>query len=71
MKRKDITNLHSKSNAELNKEVGEKRKMLGRLMSEKQVKPGKNSREFRMLKVDIARILTVMHEIKKKESKTK
>lgn len=60
MKRKEKTQLLNKSVAELAKELTEKRARVTTLLLERRVKQVKNVREAKMLKIDIARILTLL-----------
>lgn len=69
MKRKQIQELHHKSQSELTKELMEKRQELTKLRLEKMVTPPKNTRTVRTLRVDIARILTAMRIYELKEKK--
>ncbi len=71
MKQNEIHALHEKNLEQLKKELAAKRKELTRLQLERKVKPQKNTRIFRMLHSDIARIFTVMQEILLKEKKAK
>lgn len=67
MKQKDIQALHLKSVAELTKELEAKKADLNKYQLEKQVKPEKNTRKKRDLKDEIARIATILGEVKLKE----
>ncbi len=68
MKRKDIKNLHHKSAAELVKELVTKQQLLLKTRLETKLKQEKNTRVSRLLRDDIARVQTIMKEIKNKEA---
>ncbi len=67
MKRKDIKNLHQKNITELKTELGRKRAEVFKIRLEHKVKPNKNVRLAATLSDDIARIATVLNELKRKE----
>ncbi len=69
MKRKNISALHSKTKEELIKELVTKQKELTKMVTEKGLTRIKNTRLMRILKDDMARIQTVLSNIKVKESK--
>ena len=69
MKRKQITELHHKNVAELKKELIEKRQELTKLRLGKTTTTVKNTRIARIVKDDVARIVTMIHLKELKEPK--
>ena len=67
MKQKDIKSIHSKSKAELLKDLKDKQKQLLKFRLDNKVKRDKNSRKSRILKKDIAIISTFIRELEIKE----
>lgn len=62
MKRKDITNLHSKTQDELHKDLDTKVKEFKQFNLEKKVKQVKNFHLGERLRDDIARIKTIIRQ---------
>lgn len=69
MKRKDIKSLHTKTVQELVKDLAGKQKEITKLVTEKGLTQVKNTRSVRVLKDDVARIMTVLAQMKRKETK--
>lgn len=69
MKRRDITALHGKSKAELEKELAGKEREINKLRLERKTKQVKNTRLITNLKDDVARIATVIKLVAEKENK--
>lgn len=67
MKRKDIKALISKSKTELVKEVSQKYKDLTKTNMLLSMKREKNVRKAQTIRDDIARLLTVLRQVKMKE----
>lgn len=62
MKQKDVQALHQASSTELQKKLSERVSSLAGLLKDRHTKQSKNVREGRFLRLEIARIKTVLRE---------
>lgn len=62
MKRKDIQSLQSSSVAELQKKLSERESSLAQLVKDRYTKQSKNVREGKAIRLEIARIHTILRE---------
>ncbi len=69
MKSKDIKSLHQKNINELVKQKQDLEAQLVKISLEKKSKPEKNSRRTRIIKDDLARVLTIIRQLQIKEQK--
>jgi ribosomal protein L29 len=62
MKQKDITALHTMSEAELAKKLSVAQASLAMLVKDRYTKQSKNVREGKALRIEIARLSTILRE---------